>query len=76
MRFNYVRLLEARDALQEAEEEYRAQVMRAREAGESWAAIARLLGVSKQGLHKRFGPRPSTAGTSAAGGTQTDPLFP
>lgn len=75
MTFNYVRLDEAKEFLREAKEYYQSEVMRARAAGESWGAIARELGVSKQSLHKRFGPKPSGAATGPGGGPDTDPLF-
>lgn len=39
-------------AVLDREEYY--EVMRAREAGVSWAGIATILGVSKQAVHRRF----------------------
>jgi IS30 family transposase len=46
----------------EREEYY--QVMRARQAGVSWAGIATVLGVSKQAVHRRFRRRIAGDATS------------
>jgi DNA-directed RNA polymerase specialized sigma24 family protein len=50
-------LAHARDALAHARERYYAAVRSARTAGFSWGEIGRVLGVSKQQLHRRFGTR-------------------
>lgn len=50
-------------ALLDREEYY--EVMRAREAGVSWAGIAAVLGVSKQAVHRRF--RGRAAGDTTPG---------
>ncbi|MET0704867.1 MAG: hypothetical protein ABWY93_34890 [Mycobacterium sp.] len=48
-------LADARDDLARARDRHDVAVADAREAGLSWAEIARVLGVSKQLLHRRFG---------------------
>jgi DNA invertase Pin-like site-specific DNA recombinase len=75
MTFSYVRLDEAKAALAEAHKDMDTQVMRARAAGETWAAIARELGVSKQTLHKRYHKPPTKTPQEAAGGPVTEPMF-
>ena len=47
-------LADARDDLARARERYEQGIQAARAAGLSWAEIARVLGVSKQLLHRRF----------------------
>lgn len=47
-------LSSARDDLDRARENYDAAIHAARTAGYSWGEIARILGVSKQALHRRF----------------------
>ncbi|MGA5463818.1 hypothetical protein [Mycobacterium sp. NPDC050041] len=44
----------ARDDLDRARENYDEAIRAARTAGYSWGDIARILGVSKQSLHRRF----------------------
>jgi DNA-directed RNA polymerase specialized sigma24 family protein len=51
-------LAEARDNLTAAKAQYENAVRQARAAGWSWAEIGRILGVSRQLLHKRFRSRP------------------
>ena len=51
-------------ALAELEREEYYEVMRARQAGVSWAGIAAALGVSKQAVHRRFKRR--VAGDAAS----------
>ena len=46
---------EARDGLDDARDRYDAAVLNARTAGFSWSEIGRVLGVSKQQLHRRYG---------------------
>lgn len=41
----------------EIEREEEVQVRRARNRGTSWAAIATVLGVSRQAVHKKYGGR-------------------
>ena len=48
-------LADARDDLDRARLRYAAAVRAGRVAGYSWAEIGRLLGVSKQSLHRRYG---------------------
>jgi hypothetical protein len=48
-------LTEARDDLDHARLRYAEAVRDARAAGFSWGGIGRVLGVSKQSLHRRFG---------------------
>jgi DNA-directed RNA polymerase specialized sigma24 family protein len=48
-------LADARDDLDRARLRYAAAIRAGRLAGYSWAEIGRLLGVSKQSLHRRFG---------------------
>jgi DNA-directed RNA polymerase specialized sigma24 family protein len=48
-------LAEARDDLDRARLRYAQAIRAGRIAGYSWAEIGRLLGVSKQSLHRRFG---------------------
>lgn len=50
-------LAQARDGLARAHAQYEQAVCDAREAGYSWAEIGRVLGVSKQALHRKFGRR-------------------
>lgn len=50
---------EARDDLVRARERYAAAVRSARTAGLSWGEIGRVLGVSRQQLHRRFSRPPS-----------------
>lgn len=45
----------AKRGIEYAEEELRDAVKSAREAGQSWAAIGRTLGISRQAAHERFG---------------------
>jgi DNA-directed RNA polymerase specialized sigma24 family protein len=47
----------ARDELHRAKERYADAIKAARTAGFSWREIGRVLGVSKQALHRRFGER-------------------
>jgi DNA-directed RNA polymerase specialized sigma24 family protein len=50
----------ARDDLARARARYEEAVRAARNAGLSWGEIGRLLGLSKQALHRQFsGPRPT-----------------
>ncbi len=49
-------LAAARDDLESARARYAEAVTHARKVGLSWGEIARVLGVSKQVLHRRFGP--------------------
>jgi DNA invertase Pin-like site-specific DNA recombinase len=52
-------LAAARDDLEDARARYADAVRSARSVGLSWAEIGRILGVSKQVLHRRFrGPTP------------------
>jgi DNA-directed RNA polymerase specialized sigma24 family protein len=44
-----------RDESEALRSRYRNAVMAAREAGLSWAEIGRLLGVSRQQVHRKFG---------------------
>lgn len=55
---------EARDDLARARERYADAVAAARTAGLSWAEIGRVLGVSRQQLHRRFS-RPASPAASA-----------
>ena len=48
-------LAEARDDLHRARVRYADAVRSARVAGYSWGELSRVLGVSKQALHRRFG---------------------
>ena len=48
-------LAEARDDLDRARLRYAAAVRAARVAGYSWGELGRVLGASKQALHRRFG---------------------
>ena len=48
-----------RDELAGARSRYRDAVLAARVAGLSWTEIARLLGVSRQQVHRQFRTRPS-----------------
>lgn len=48
-------LAAARDDLDRARSRYAEAVRVARAAGQSWSEIGRVLGVSKQSLHRRFG---------------------
>ena len=48
-------LAAARDNLEDARQRYADAVHRARAAGLSWGEIGRVLGVSRQSLHRRFG---------------------
>jgi DNA-directed RNA polymerase specialized sigma24 family protein len=53
---------DARDALACAKSRYAKAVHSARAAGLSWGEISRILGVSRQQLHRRFSqPAPTTA---------------
>lgn len=54
-----VALIEARDALVAAEEALDATVGTARETGQSWSAIASVLGMTKQAAHQRFKSEPA-----------------
>lgn len=61
-------LADARDDLTRARARYEQAVLAGRAAGLSWSEIGRILGVSKQLLHRRYGSsntrsgcRPSTA---------------
>lgn len=47
----------AQTGIEQAEAELRAAVKTARTAGQSWAAIGRTLGISRQAAHERFGRR-------------------
>jgi AcrR family transcriptional regulator len=49
------KLAGARDDLDRARRQYADAVVTARAAGLSWGEIARVLGVSRQSLHRRFG---------------------
>jgi len=48
-------LADARDDLDRARMRYVEAIRAARVAGYSWAEIGRVLGISKQSLHRRFG---------------------
>jgi DNA-directed RNA polymerase specialized sigma24 family protein len=48
-------LADARDGLRRARLRYADAIRSARVAGYSWGEIGRVLGVSKQSLHRRFG---------------------
>lgn len=50
-----VRICEARKNLTGAEEELRAAVLAAREAGDSWTVIGAALGATRQAVQQRFG---------------------
>jgi DNA-directed RNA polymerase specialized sigma24 family protein len=52
-------LAEARDDIERARTRYAEAVRNARALGLSWAEIARVLGVSKQAVHRRFGRTPT-----------------
>jgi DNA-directed RNA polymerase specialized sigma24 family protein len=52
-------LAQARDNLAGATEQYEQAVRQARANGWTWAEIGRILGVSRQALHKRFRNRPT-----------------
>ena len=54
----------ARDALACAQARYADAVQKARAAGLSWAEIGRVLGVSKQQLHRRFTREATSAASS------------
>jgi DNA-directed RNA polymerase specialized sigma24 family protein len=52
----------ARDDLARAHARYADAIRKGRAAGLSWGEIGRILGVSRQQLHRRFnGPAPTTA---------------
>lgn len=52
----------ARDDLARAHTRYAAAIRKGRAAGLSWGEIGRILGVSRQQLHRRFSrPAPTTA---------------
>lgn len=48
---------EAAEAAAVADAELRAAVLRAREAGETWAMIGMMLGITRQGAYQRFGQK-------------------
>ncbi|BBX85726.1 hypothetical protein [Mycolicibacterium aubagnense] len=52
-------LAQARDNLVSAKTQYEQAVRQARANGWTWAEIGRILGVSRQVLHRRFRNRPS-----------------
>lgn len=52
-------LAQARDDLASATTQYEQAVRQARANGWTWAEIGRILGVSRQVLHRRFRQRPS-----------------
>lgn len=48
------RIAEAQQAIDEAQQELRDAVAAARQAGDSWAAVGMVLGVSRQAAYQRF----------------------
>ena len=50
-------------------------VAEARSQGESWPAIARRLGVSKQAVQQRYGRKPATVADLPLSDPLFDPLF-
>lgn len=52
---HFRRIIAARHAVDDAEDELRAAVAAAREAGDSWAVIGAALDTSRQNAYQRFG---------------------
>lgn len=70
---HFRRIIAARQALLDAEDELIDAVTTARDAGDPWSMIGLALGVSRQAAQQRFGPlltdRPGPDDTSAANGS-------
>jgi DNA-directed RNA polymerase specialized sigma24 family protein len=69
------RLSAIRSQIECLEGELPSVVAEARAAGASWPAIAQRLGVSKQAVHKRFGPGRRDVATLPLSDPLFDPLF-
>lgn len=54
-------LADLADARRDLDAQLRDAVLRARRRGRSWSEIGAMLGVSKQAVQRKYGPRPSAA---------------
>jgi hypothetical protein len=69
------RIRAQRSQISESWEEIDSAVRQARAAGCSWAAIAESLGITKQAVHKRYGPKPARVEDLPLSDPLFDPLF-
>ncbi|MCC5951594.1 MAG: hypothetical protein JJU45_05810 [Acidimicrobiia bacterium] len=65
---HFRRIIAARQRIDEAEDELRAAVRAAREAGDSWSVIGAALDITRQAAYQRFGRSTDATATPASAG--------